>query len=384
MYSYFPNNNAAFASDETPHSWQFASEGKINGGLAVVGNALYFESFAHDLVALDRRSGHLLWRARLPNVAMTTPIVAGGLVVVGTGKNEVAVDTGQLLVWGQPGGDEVAAFDARTGAFRWRYRTVGEDMPSPALVRVNGRDAIVFANGDDHARALDARTGRLLWSTRLDGVSTMASAVASAGIVYVLAGVAAGMHRPDHVYAIRARDGRIVWEAPYGNADVSPAVADGRVFISDAQRLRAPADRNTVNDVFALDARTGALLWERTSAAGFLTNVGTNEEAIAGMVDRVTFFVSLPAARRFSAFSASDGRVLWSVATMAAVKMSAVALDGKIYAGDTAGVLYTIAEGSGRVLSRRRFARPFTCSSPVVVGRTLYIANDDRVFALSI
>ncbi len=384
MYQYSPNHNAVFASAGPPHRWVFHAGGKINGGLAVVGDALYCESFSRELVALDRRSGRVLWRARLPNVAMTTPIVADGLVIVGTGKDNVLVDNGRKLVWGVPGGDEIAAFDAGTGRLRWRFKTVGEDMPSPALVRTGGRDAIVFGNGDDRIRALELRTGRLLWSTPVDGVSTMSSAVASDGVVYVLAGVAAGMHRPDHVYAVRASDGHIVWSAPYGNADDSPVVGDGRVFVEDAQMVSGPARADAVNDVYALDATTGHLEWVRNSGAGYFTHVGTDEEAIAAMVDRGILFQSLLAARRFAAYDTGQGRVLWAIATDGPVKMSAVAAGGRLYVGDTAGVLYTLDEGTGRVLSRRTFPKPFTCSSPVIVGSTLYISNSDTVNAIPI
>ncbi|MBV8374252.1 MAG: PQQ-binding-like beta-propeller repeat protein, partial [Candidatus Eremiobacteraeota bacterium] len=355
MYQFAPEHNAVFAVAEPPYHWRYDAAGKINGGLAVSGNMLFVETFAPAAIALDRRTGRPQWNAPLPNLAMTTPIVADGLVVVGTGSDNVGIDSRDRLVWSRPRGDEVAALDARTGAIRWTYQTQGEDMPSPALVQVRNRDAIVFANGDDHVRALDLHTGRPLWTTAIQGVSTMASAAASGGIVYVLAGLSAGSHQPDRIYAVRSSNGSIVWSAPYGNADVSPTIAGGTLFVEDAQTISAPADRDAFNDVEALAAATGRLRWQYTSGTGFLTTVGTNEEAIAGVVDRGVFFQSLPAARRFAAFDAADGRLLWSVRTVAAVKMSAVVASGRVYVGDTAGMLYTISEGTGSVLSERTF-----------------------------
>lgn len=382
MYQYDASHNAAFADAQPAHRWTFDAGAKINGGLAVVGDTIYFDTFGRDAIALDRRSGRVLWRTHLTNVAMTTPIVADGLAIVGTGRDHTLVQTPQRLVWGVPGGDEIAGLDAATGRIRWTYHTVGEDMPSPALVRAGGRDLVVFSNGDDHVRALDVATGHLVWSTPVEGVSTMSSAAVDDGTVYVLSGVAAVMHRPDHLYAIRGSDGHVLWTAPYGNADDSPVVGSGRVFVEDAQTFSAPANVDAVNDVYAVDAGTGRLAWARNSGAGFFTRVGTNEQAIAGMVDRGVLFQSLPAARHFAAYDADQGRGLWSVPTQAAVKMSAVAANGRLYVGDTAGVLYTIEEGSGRILATRRFPHPFTCSSPVIVGATLYVANDSTVNAV--
>jgi outer membrane protein assembly factor BamB len=74
--------------------------------------------------------------------------------------------------------------------------------------------------------------------------------------------------------------------------------------------------------------------------------------------------------------------VLWSTPTKAAVKMSAVARDGRIYVGDTAGVFYVLAEGDGRILDRAQYGAPFTTSSPVIVGQTLYVANTADVLAM--
>lgn len=382
MYQYSPTHNAVFASAEPAYSWHVQARGQINGGLAVVGNTLYYDDFARELVAVDRRSGRTLWRAPLRNIAMTTPIVADGVVIVGTGRDNTLVDSGRRLIWGVPSGDEIDAFDAGSGRVRWRYHTVGEDMPSAALISAGGRDLVLFANGDGHARALDAGSGHLVWGVRIDGVSTMASAVAENGTVYVVAGPSAEMHRPDHVYALRASDGEMLWSAPYGNADASPAVADGRVFVEDAQFVTGPPSADAINDVYAVDATTGHLTWARNSGVGNFTRVGSNEEAIAAMFDRGVLFQSLPAARRFAAYDAQQGRSLWTVPTQAAVKMSGVAIDGRVYVGDTAGVLSTIDEGSGRVIARRQFSEPFSCSSPVIVGSTLYVADGDELYAL--
>lgn len=384
MYQYAASHDAVFGDSAPAYHWRFDARAKINGGIAVVGDAIYFDSFAREIVALNRRNGRVLWRAHLPNIAMTTPIVADGIVVVGTGKDSVLEQTRSRLVWGVPGGDEIAAFGAGDGRLRWTYRTVGENMPSPALVEVRGRHAVVFANGDDRVRALDLDTGRLIWSTAISGVSTMSSAAASQGIVYVLAGVSAGMHEPDHVYAIRAGDGAVAWSAPYGNADDSPVLGDGRLFVEDAQMLPGSSTADAMNDVYAIDAESGRLDWARNSGVGYFTNVGTNEEAIAALFDRGTLYQSLPAARRFAAYDAEQGRVLWSIQTDAAVKMSAVAVNGRVYVGDTAGIFYTLDAGNGRILARRRFPRPFSCSSPVIVGETLYVADDDTVYAMSV
>ena len=380
MYQNSPDHDAVFAGGSAPHRWQRDVGAKINGGLAVSANRLFVETFAPSVAALDRRDGREIWDTPMPDVVMTTPIVAGGLVVVGTGRDGVLEETPRRTIWGRPQGDEIVALDERTGAVRWRYHTIGEDMPSPALVDARGRSAIVFANGDDHARALDVRSGRLLWSVRVDGVATMSSANASGGVVYVDAGPPASAHRPSHVYAFRAADGARLWSAPYGNADVSPVLGRDVVVVEDAQTGAAPG-AGAFNDVEALDAGSGRLRWSYRSPRGAFSRVGSSEEAVAGTIDRGVLLQSLPAASRFAAFDLESGRLLWSAPTRAAVKMSALAWHGRVFVGDTSGEWYVFDERSGRIVSRERFARPFTCSSPVIVGSTLYVADWDEIYA---
>lgn len=383
MYQARPDHNAVFGGGGT-YAWETAVGGKVNGGLAIVGETIYVESFAPAVFAVDRRTGRIRWQTPMRNLVMTTPIVADGIVIAGTGRDQTAIETPQRIVWGRPQGDEVVALDAMTGRVRWRYPTVGEDMPSPALVQAEGHPAIAFANGDDRVRALDLHSGRLLWSTPVEGVATMASAAARNGVVYVLAGMPAESHRPDRVYAIRASDGRTLWSAPYGNADVSPAVAGGSVAVESASSIAGPPDRNAFNGVEVLDALSGRRLWSYQSPLGFFANVGTSEEAVAGTIDGTVLLQSLPAARRFAAFDLHSGRMYWSVRTKAAVKMSAVATHGRVYFGDTSGTIYTVAESNGAMLSTRTFAKAFTCSSPVVIGNTLYIADWTAVAAMAL
>lgn len=376
MYQARFTHNAAFANG-APVRWSRRLGGKVNGGLALVDGVLYAESFDRRLTAIDARTGAIRWSAPLPNVAMTTPIVADGLAIVGTGTARVAYASLERVVWGRPGGDDVIAFDVRTGRERWRYRTEGEDMPSPALVRIRGRDAIVFANGDDHARALDVRTGRLIWQRPEPGIATMSSAAALNGRVYVIVGGIAGAAQGNRLLALDARTGRTIWSARYGNADCSPAVADGTVLVEGSS-----SSSGAMNDVDAIDLRTGALRWRWFSGIGRFTQTASNEEAIAPLGIRGVFFESIPAVDRFDAFDARTGTVLWSLGTRAAVKMSPVERRGLLYFGDTGGTWYVVRAGNGRVVSERQFDRFFTTSPPVVAGRTLYVADDDRILAM--
>jgi outer membrane protein assembly factor BamB len=383
MYQYYADHNAVFPQPRVSVAWTRRLGGKINGGLAFSRNALFVESFDRRVTALEMRSGAILWTTPVSGVVMTTPIVADGIVVVGTGTSQELLESASRVVWGRPQGDRIIALSAGSGRILWSYRTVGEDMPSPALVRVHGEDAIIFANGDNHVRVLRLRDGHLLWQRAVDGIATMSSVAVSNGYAYVVVGGTAYSKGGESLLKIDPSTGRTVWRAPYGNADCSPTVAYGRVFVqgsaSDANR---PANRNAFNDVVAVDETTGRLRWRWYSDYGTFTGAGSDEQGIAGMAADGALYQAIPATNEFVAFDVLSGAVRWRVHTEAAVKMSAVESDGRLYFGDTGHTLYTVNARTGKIEERRWYPTFFSVSSPVIFGDTLYVANNYVVRAV--
>lgn len=383
MYQYQANHQAVFTGLPQTFSWHRQLAGKVNGGLAIVDGIVYVESFDKHLYALDAQSGAVRWAATLQNIAMTAPIIADGLAIVGTGSNHPLMETPSKTVWGRSEGDYVDAVDIRNGKIVWQQRTVGEDMPTPALVNVNGVDAIVFANGDNHVRALQVRDGKPIWTLPTQGIATMSSAAAVGTMVYVIAGVPSPGSLHDEIYAVDATNGRYAWRAPIGNVDCSPTVDNGTIYVEgsgfDSSR---PAATSTFNDVAAVDALTGHMWWSWRSGFGHFTPVASNEQAIAGLAVDGTLYQAVPATNEFTAFDGTTGRLLWKIHTEAAVKMSAVLYNGKLYFGDTGNTLYVVDAATGQIVGGRTYPSYFTVSPPVIVGNTLYIVDDDTVYAV--
>ncbi|MHB8197016.1 MAG: outer membrane protein assembly factor BamB family protein [Vulcanimicrobiaceae bacterium] len=364
-------------------SWQRSLHGKVNGGLAIAGGKVFVESFNRRVSALDARTGRLIWSTPLPDVAMTTPLVAAGLVVVGTGTNRVLVGRRGRTVWGRPGGDRILALNAQNGRIVWQRRTVGEDMPTAALARTVGQLAIIGANGHDRIKALSLATGRTLWTRPTRGIATMSSAAVAGGRLYVIVGGGPRSGEPAHLDIVALADGRVVQRAYHGNADCSPAVSDGLVALEGAGWLPGkPADQATYSTVSVVSARTGALRWRWRSRAGRWTTRGSNEQAVAGLIHRGTLYQAIPVLDEVRAFSVADGEPLWRLRTAAPVKMSAVVNRGRLYVGDTAGYFYVVNARSGHLIARVHFPQIFTISPPLIDGSTLYVANDRTVYAI--
>jgi serine/threonine-protein kinase len=382
MYQYQPNHNAVFPGPSRAFSWQRKLGGKVNGGLAVVDGTVYVESFDKRLYALDARSGSVKWTANLQNIAMTAPIVADGLVVIGTGSNRPLKESATETIWGRPQGDYIQAFSVRDGLLVWQQRTVGENMPTPALLRVNGENALVFANGDNHARSLRLRDGQLLWSFPTQGIATMSSAAAVGNNVYFISGVPSPGSLHDSLYAVDGTTGAKLWRVPLGNVDCSPTIDGGTIFVegSGADPKR-PADTSTFSDVVGIDAATGKMKWSWRSAWGHFTPTASHEQAIAGLAVNGMLYQSIPASSEFAAFD-SGGHTRWKIRTEEPVKMSAVLYNGKLYFGDTGHTLYVVDAATGQIVGGRTYPSYFTVSPPVIAGATLYVTNDDTVLAI--
>ena len=125
-------------------------------------------------------------------------------------------------------GDELFAFDAKTGAPLWSSSVV-DGTSSPAVV-----GGVVYASGRVLA-ALNAGPGAALWSASLGGplVTPGGSPAVAKGTVYIGAFVA-GQHGSSSgiLYAVNAHSGKTIWSAPVPSAITSsPAVANGVVYV---------------------------------------------------------------------------------------------------------------------------------------------------------
>lgn len=386
MYQLRSDHNAVVSTPKLFVSWTFDSKSRINGGLAVVNNRLYFDTLGGDVIALNVRTGSMIWRAHTDNDVMTTPVAEDGLVIVGSGKNVARASNSSFTytsdpaigatVWSRRAGDYILAYDALTGKLRWRYRTVGENMPSPVVVQRH----VVFANGDFHAYGLDLRSGAAIWRTSLDGVSTMASGTAI-GRNVVLVSVCRDFRAHTMTTALRLSDGKVIWKAPIGSCDSSPTFGGGQVFVSDVLGSKAPFGFGGRGVVAALDPANGRRLWTYVDAVGPYTSVGSSERAIAGVYAAGKYFQSIPSTDQVIAFD-RKGRIHWRFGTVAPVKMSPVIFGRRVYFGDIAGLFYVLNADNGALRDTLTFDQSFSTSPPIIIGQTLFVANGTSVNAI--
>jgi outer membrane protein assembly factor BamB len=240
------------------------------------------------LVALDLKTGRILWRFGAGNVEASPAVVDDRLFFSAfTSRRESRVyamklGAGRRIVWSHWLPTKIASspallgrrlyiaaydrsvygFDGWSGRLRWRTSAFSDDAETRVLLSLRslvrrqswseggyyatpavsyGRIYIGVIDGV--FSAFDARTGAHRWSRKLGG-SIYGSAALWNQTAYV--GATNGTF-----YALAALTGRTRWQVDLGGKILgSPTVTNARVYVSTTNR-----------ETIALDARTGAELW---------------------------------------------------------------------------------------------------------------------------
>jgi outer membrane protein assembly factor BamB len=171
-------------------------------GIAVGEDAVFValgaesDSTSPTVTALAAADGSVRWRGQVGDgLSVLRPAVDG----------ETVVAVGYLLAFGQAAGGEAVAFDAATGAERWR---VGLKMVDPLPPLATG-GRVYVADGSGLLVALDGATGREVWRLEAEGLSLP---IVDDEIVYLL------QDEPQstrvRLVALAAGDGTERWSAP--------------------------------------------------------------------------------------------------------------------------------------------------------------------------
>jgi alcohol dehydrogenase (cytochrome c) len=131
--------------------------GRVNRGLAILGDTLFMGTLDAHVIALDARSGQLIWKAPVAKAADRYSITHAPLVV----KDKVIVGTagGDMGIRGL-----VAAFDVKTGREVWRFYTI-PGPGEPGNETWSGTSWQSGGAGVWNAGAYDPETNLTYWGT---------------------------------------------------------------------------------------------------------------------------------------------------------------------------------------------------------------------------
>jgi outer membrane protein assembly factor BamB len=231
----------------------------LSGGLLFAqsdGHSLY--AFAPSGAAPSKR----LWQFAGDGAALTSPVVADGLVVFGSGDHNVY------------------ALDAKTGAVRWTG-TTGYIFTANPLV-TNG--VAVIGDTGGNIDGFDLKTGKSLWSFAAGEIDN--AAISSGNTAYLVS--------DDHsIYALNISSGQQVWQYTMDDyAAYAPVLAGGLVIAA-----------NRAGQLVAVDAKTGAKTWQTA-----LTGTPFSQPVYWPQENAIILKIG---DHQIGAFSANTGKTLW-------------------------------------------------------------------------
>ena len=185
---------------------------------------LFAQSDGHSLYAFEPSGAapsKRLWQFPGHGAPLTSPVVAEGLVVFGSGDHNVY------------------ALDAKTGEVKWTGTTGYVFTAAPAI----SDGVVVIGDQGGNIDGFDLKTGKSLWSFSAGTIDVAA----------VIADDSAYVVSEDHsVYALNITNGQQVWQYSMDDyAEFSPLLA-GKLVIA----------ANRAGHLVALDAKTGKLAWQ--------------------------------------------------------------------------------------------------------------------------
>lgn len=207
----------------------------MGGGVAYEDGVVYATTGFGEVLALQARSGAIVWRRPLLKPIRSAPTVGDGRVFVTNIENETH------------------ALDARTGTPLWKHAGLAENtsimgMASPAL----SGDMVVVAYSSGEVFGLRAQNGRVLWGEVL-AVPTQLGALPAIADVRghpVLSDRRAyAISHSGRMAAIDQRTGDRVWEADIGGLNTPLVLGDVIYVLSNK------------NELIALDRANGRVVW---------------------------------------------------------------------------------------------------------------------------
>jgi outer membrane protein assembly factor BamB len=304
---------------------------------------------APSFLAIDKKTGKVLWKDNAPSAALVGMVAAGGGQKARKAAIRKLVNQGKLLMHGQ-----------------WS---------NPVYAEANGKPLVIFPGGDGWLRAFDARTNELVW--KFDGNPK--------GAVFLLG---AQGTRSDFIAT------PVVWENKLYigvGQDPEHEKSVGHLWCIDVTRTPRNKDKDLtpVNNNFDPRAdvnRDSGLVWHYGGPAP----EGAERDYLFGRTmstcavhDGLCYVADLDG--MFFCFDARTGKKLWDHDLEADTWGSPCWVDGKVYIGNDEGAVYVFAHGREKEVLGQVDMGEKIRGMPVVANGVLYIVTDNpgRLYAIA-
>jgi outer membrane protein assembly factor BamB len=164
-----------------------------------------------------------------------------------------------------------------------------------------------------------------------------------------------------------------LWSSPSGGIVFSPAIADGKLYLSIWE---GALDYVTIGRVYCFDAATGVFIWSyETGGYNMVSSPAVADGKVYACADDSKVYC----------LNATTGTHIWHYTTSAAVMFSSPTIaDGKIYLCTGGGNVYCLNAETGAFIWNYTTGANIWFSSPAVADGKVYVGSEDtKVYCLN-
>jgi len=328
----------------------------------VVGNKVYAftrRDGSEVMMALDAATGKIVWQTAYPAPYKAADAAAAH----GAGPKATPLfHHGMLYTLGISG--IVSAFDAATGKLVWQKPAPPEHPYFGVAVSPIGEKDLVIVHPGSYGplTAFDAKTGQVKWTA--DGDSAWVSP-----IIVELGGTRQVISMTTKsVISVAVADGRLLWQYPWvskATASAMTPIVYGETIIVSSSKMGVTALKPIKRDgKWAAD-----VVWEAKDVSMFLSNPVLIRDTLFGLSER--------ASGQYFALDARTGQVLWLGEPRAATNAAVIkAGDLLFFLNDNAELIVARSSQTGlELLKRYTVAESATWAQPTISGSRVFVKD---------
>jgi outer membrane protein assembly factor BamB len=337
--------------------WRFKTDDAVKSSPVIDSNIVYVGSNDDNIYAIDLHSGQRIWAYKTDDSVEATPLYLDGTVYAGSaGGFFYAIDANKgsprEIMHEKTDISENKKYITR-GELKWKYETGGQILGAANwTLSPDGKSIwIIVGSYDNFLYCIDSKSGKPVW--KYESGSYINGSPAVEGKYTVFGGC------DEVIHVISLINGKKIEGGSYIAA--SAAILDGQVYVG-----------NYGNVFIKADIKNEKILWKYTGSDSpfFSSPVITDNCVVVGSRDEHVHCISR-----------TDGKKIWTFATLGEVDSSPVVCDDKVIVGSNDGQVYMLRLSDGGKVWSYEIGQPITSSPAIAHGIVVIGCDDGYVYA---
>ena len=318
-----------FFSYPVQQTWELRGAGEFKYPI-VANNIVYMVDGEGNIIAANLSDGKVIWRQKVLNA------------------RQLSYDNGNLYSTGSD--NKIYKINATTGSTELIF-SANQSISTPPFIYNNNLFAVGYSG---EIYSVNTSTGNLNWSLSIEEANAYSITMYD-NLIYITSGNGI-------IHAINIDTGKQIWDWQIGYLNNrAPTIFDGILYVVGTK-------------VYAIDAKSGAKIWEQTQKGLF------EVESIS--VDENLIYIPTQAEYSITALDRLTGELRWKTKLSELVSPRSPAINSRYLITRTTESIILLDKYRGTILSKQPippFQEVSSFPSVVISGTTLIINNGEKI-----